>query len=86
MSDAVRKRQPLDDPAGITLLFIVFQIVYLVVVVVLFSESDQNRYRVEVSAYFAVLLGLLLTAVWRRPEFVAWRERRLGAPRPAEPS
>jgi hypothetical protein len=64
MTGTAEKRWPLDKPTCTTLLFIVFQIVYLSAVVVLLSESDQNRYREEVSAFFPVLLGMLVTACW----------------------
>jgi hypothetical protein len=63
-SGPVEKRRPLDNATCLTLLFVVFQIVYLSAVVVLFSESDQNRYREEVAAFFPVLLGMLITACW----------------------
>ena len=77
MRGSPAKRWPLDRPTCITLWFIVFQMVYLLAVVVLFSESDQNRYRMEVSAFFAVLLGMLVSACWRA--FRASRSPQAGA-------
>ena len=62
---ALRGSGSVEKARGITLAFLVGNAVYLSVVVILFSASDQNRYRSEVSAYFAVLLGLALTRVAR---------------------
>jgi hypothetical protein len=62
---ALRASGSVEKARGITLAFLVGNAVYLSVVVILFSASDQNRYRSEVSAYFAVLLGLALTRVAR---------------------
>jgi hypothetical protein len=71
---ALRGVRPVQRACGITLAFLVGNAVYLSAVVLLFSDSDQNRYRSEVSAYFAVLLGLALTRIvptpsGRRPFF-----------------
>jgi hypothetical protein len=60
--DAVRDQRRVHDPAFITLTFLFFNVVYLTVVVLLLSVGDQNRYRSEVSPYFAVLLGALITS------------------------
>jgi hypothetical protein len=50
----------------ITLTFMVSNILFLLLVTVVLSEADQNRYRTEVSTYFAVLLALLLTEIYSR--------------------
>jgi len=42
-------------------------IAYLAVVVLLLTYGDQNRIRTEVSPFFTVLLGLLLTRVLVQP-------------------
>jgi hypothetical protein len=78
----VRGRRQIHDPALLTLAFMVFNIVYLTVVVVVFSESDQNRYRTELSPFFAVLLGMLATSVMKsrnRAASTARTERPHGA-------
>ncbi len=54
------------DPRMMTVLFMVFNIVYSGVVTILLSWGDQNRYRTELSAFYAVLLGLSLGAAGRR--------------------
>jgi hypothetical protein len=56
----------LQRASHLTLMFMVGNIAYLSAIVVLLSEADQNRYRTEVSTYFAVLLGLALTRILRR--------------------
>jgi|ERR1019366_3836394 hypothetical protein len=56
----------LGSSCGLTLLFVVGNIVYLTAVVVVFAEADQNRFRFEVSALYALLFGLLASALWRR--------------------
>jgi hypothetical protein len=50
----------------ITILFALFNIGYCGAVTILLVKGDQNRYRDEVSALYAILLGLLLNAVWQR--------------------
>ena len=50
----------------ITILFALFNIGYCGAVTIMLVKGDQNRYRDEVSALYAILLGLLLTAVWQR--------------------
>jgi hypothetical protein len=65
--DVLKGRRRLqDDPATITLVFMVCNIIFLTVAVVLLSEADQNRYRSELSPYFAVILGGLLTTALKR--------------------
>lgn len=54
------------NPQAVTLLFCVGNVAYLSAVVILFSHGDQNRYRDEVSALYALLLGLALTRIHRR--------------------
>jgi hypothetical protein len=66
LREAIRIHRDFQDPAFMTLAFMVFNIVYLSAAVVLFSEGDQNRYRSEVSPYYAVMLGLLLTSAMER--------------------
>ena len=62
-------KQAFDNPAmnarQITILFALFNIGYCAAATILLSVSDQNRYRDEVSALYAILLGLLLNAAWR---------------------
>jgi hypothetical protein len=61
-----RDRTLATDPQAITLLFCVVNLFYLSAVVILFSHGDQNRYRDEMSTFYALLLGLALTRVFRR--------------------
>ena len=49
------------DPTVLTLAFMAGNMIYLTVVLLLLTYGDQNRIRSEISPYFAVLLGLLLT-------------------------
>jgi len=49
-----------------TILFLLFNIAYNLVVTVRFSSSDHNRYREEVAPLYVVLLGLLASALWVR--------------------
>ena len=53
--------QHLPDPRKATLVFMVGNIAYLSATVILLAAADQNRYRTEVAALFAVLLGLAIT-------------------------
>ncbi len=69
------------DPASLTLAFFLANIIYLTLVVFFFTFADQNRIRTEVSPYFAVLLGLLLTSL--RAKFVTASEP---PPTSSEPS
>ena len=66
---ALRITDPIQRARGMTLAFLVGNAVYLSAVVILLSSADQNRYRSEVSAYFAVLLGLALTRAARKLRF-----------------
>jgi len=61
-----RKMVRLSDPAFTTLVYMLFQVVYLSATVILLSSLDQNRYRFEVSCFLTVLLGLALSWVLRR--------------------
>jgi hypothetical protein len=57
-----KNRNFTEDPAALTILFMVFNIIFLCSTVVLLSEADQNRYRVELSSFFALLLGHSLSS------------------------
>ncbi len=61
-----RDKQAAANPQAVTLLFCVANLVYLSAVVILFSHGDQNRYRDEVSAFYVLLLGLILTRIYDR--------------------
>jgi hypothetical protein len=49
------------DPTVLILAFMVGNMIYLTVVVLLLTFGDQNRYRSEISPYFTALLGIFLT-------------------------
>lgn len=59
-------KHPQADPAGLALLFVVFNLCFLCATVTVLSEADHNRYRDELAALFALLFGLALTHVLRR--------------------
>jgi len=59
-------KKTVSDASNLTLAFMVLNAVYLSVVIIVLAPADQNRYRSEVSAYFAVLLGLALQMVSTR--------------------
>jgi hypothetical protein len=67
---ALRDRTAVADPQAITLLFCVANLFYLSAVVILFSHGDHNRYRDEMSAFYALLLGLALTRLFRRRQYL----------------
>jgi hypothetical protein len=64
--DVMRRHEKIEHPAAITLAFVMFNVLFLTVVVVLLSYGDHNRYRSEVSTYYALLLGMFLTSCIRR--------------------
>ena len=61
-----KRRDPIQRARYVTMMFMVSNILFLLSVTVVLSEADQNRYRTEVSTYFAVLLALLLTGIYCR--------------------
>ena len=71
-----KQRKLPDGPAGITIFFIVSNIYFLCAAVVFISEADHNRYRDEVSALFAVVLGLGLSAAFTRSKAGSYPSNR----------
>jgi hypothetical protein len=51
----------LRGASGLTLVFMAGNALYLSAIVVLMAAADQNRYRTEISPFFAVWLGLAAT-------------------------
>src|SRR5208283_2273042 len=49
-----------------TILFLLFNIVYDSAITIVFSAGDHNRYREEVAPLYAILLGVLASALWIR--------------------
>jgi hypothetical protein len=50
-------------PFMITLAFMLGNMFYLTAVTLILSEGDHNRYRAEISSYYAALLGIFLTTI-----------------------
>jgi hypothetical protein len=61
----IRRAYVLRGASGLTLAFMAGNALYLSAIVVLMSAADQNRYRTEISAFFAVWLGLAATQALR---------------------
>ena len=61
-----KKTCPADCASGLVLAFMVGNVIYLSAVVILVALADQNRYRSEMSAFYAVLLGLALSRIRKR--------------------
>ena len=59
VAKAIRKK---NVPTFITLVFLVANILYITLVMTLFSEGDHNRYRFTVDAFYLTLLGLLISS------------------------
>jgi hypothetical protein len=57
----IRRAYFLRGASGLTLVFMAGNALYLSAIVVLIAAADQNRYRTEISAFFAVWLGLAAT-------------------------
>jgi hypothetical protein len=66
-------RQPIEDAFAATLLFCLFNVVYLGLVTVLLSDGEQNRYRFKVTPLYLVMFGALVATV---RSFVAARGAR----------
>lgn len=87
-----RRRPAADAPRVLMVAFALFNILYVSAVTILFSYGDHNRYRFEVTAFYCVLFGMLVYAVWCRRGLLLWPYRRLRraaaapAPVPAVPS
>jgi hypothetical protein len=78
-----KQRSVWNQPSNLVLMFMLFNIIYLSAAAVLLSDSDQNRYRDEVSAFFAVLFGLALTAGWRKLRPARSAPKRIRVSRPS---
>jgi hypothetical protein len=57
----IRRAWVARGASGLTLVFLAGNAVYLSAIVVLVAAEDQNRFRTEISAFFAVWLGLAAT-------------------------
>ncbi|MBV9082647.1 MAG: glycosyltransferase family 39 protein [Acidobacteriaceae bacterium] len=54
-----------DNANALTIMFMLYTIVYTAAVTLLFSVGDHNRYRCEVSAFYAALFAMLLSTISR---------------------
>jgi len=60
------ERAPREDALAITLLFCLFNVVFLGLVTVLLSDGEQNRYRFKVTPLYFAMFGVLLGSLARR--------------------
>lgn len=58
-----RGRRETLVPFMVTLAFMLGNMFYLTAVTLVLSEADHNRYRAEISSYYAALLGIFLTTM-----------------------
>jgi hypothetical protein len=67
----IRRAWVLRGPSRLTLAFMAANALYLSAIVVLAAAAEQNRYRTEISAFFAVWLGLAATQVLKARRAIA---------------
>lgn len=51
---------------ALSVLFILYNVLYIAAVGILFSSNGQNRYRLEATPLICVLLALLVNTTWQR--------------------
>lgn len=56
---AIRRK---DVASFITLAFLIANILYVTLVIMVFGEEDHNRYRFTVDAFYLTLLGLVMSS------------------------
>lgn len=61
-----RRRPEADAARVLTVLFGLFNIIYVSAVTLLFSAGDHNRYRFKVGPFYCLLFTMLLQALWSR--------------------
>ena len=66
IGDLLNKKREAVTADTLTLIFALFNIVSVSTIVVFFSAGDQNRYRFELSSFYAILFGLLVTGLYKR--------------------
>jgi Dolichyl-phosphate-mannose-protein mannosyltransferase len=82
----IRRAYVLRGASGLTLVFMAGNTLYFSAIVMLFSVADQNRYRTEISAFFAVWLGLAATQALNARRAIVLSPNELDSlAHPAEP-
>ena len=61
------QRDAREDALAITLLFCLFNVLYLGLVTVLLSDGEQNRYRFKVTPLYFVMFGVMLSSLRQAP-------------------